>query len=58
MSNKGISVSLNIMDRFHWAGDKVAFVRSFDIKKTMRTHLTILVLLILASVVQILYYYP
>ena len=45
-------------DRFPWAGEKVAFATLFHIKQTVRKHLVIMGLLILASVVQIFYYYP
>ena len=38
--------------------EKVAFAQAFQIKQTMRKHLALMVLLILASVVQTFYYYP
>jgi uncharacterized membrane protein len=37
---------------------QVAFVQAFHIKQDMRKYLAIMVLLVLASVVQTLYYYP
>ena len=56
---KGFRVSLRYHAELVSSGrEQVAFAQAFHIKQDMHRHLTIMVLLILASVVQTLYYYP